>query len=189
MISTMDPSSFPTPTPRRKRHIFLKVLLLIFVVFAVWVLVGGGPFAQGVRSIVGWKADVVVLDKSFTVRPRVFRYYKFSVSEGAKETVVGHFESAAVNEAEASGGGDDNSIEVLIMTETEFATWQTGKQARVVFESGRVAKGTLHTDLPVAGETYYLVFSNKSSTTTAKAVKAEVSLRERTWLGRFVNGR
>jgi hypothetical protein len=181
MISSMDPAAAPLPKPKRKRRTFLKSLLLIFVVFVVWALVGGGPFSQWVRSLAGWKADVVVLDKSFTVRPRVFRYYKFSVPEGAKETVVGHFESAAVNEAGASAG-EDNSIEVLIMTETEFATWQTGGQANVVFESGKVAKGALHTALPVAPVSYYLVFSNKTSPTTAKAVKAEVSLRERTWL-------
>jgi len=71
---------------------------------------------------------------------------------------------------------------VYVLSEAAFAVWQNGYAATSVYESGRVAEGTIQAELPAGAGIYYLVFNNKFSPKTAKNVTATVSLRYKSWL-------
>ena len=78
--------------------------------------------------------------------------------------------------------GDDNDVEVYVLNEAAFAVWQNGYATSSVYESGRVAQGTMQADLPAGAGVYYLIFSNKFSSKTAKNINGTVVLRYKSWL-------
>jgi hypothetical protein len=104
--------------------------------------------------------------------------------------VVGQFTSAA----DSSNGGNrrdtskakkqdvDNNLEVFVLTDSAFTVWQNGYATSALYESGKVAEGTVQADVPAGAGIYYLVFSNKSAPRTPKAVHATVLLRYKSWL-------
>jgi hypothetical protein len=102
-------------------------------------------------------------------------------------SIVGQFTSSADKK---SGGakpkdgadGDDNDVEVYVLSEPAFAVWQNGYATSSVYESGRVSQGSMQADLPAGGGVYYLIFSNKFSAKTSKNIKAGVLLRYKSWL-------
>jgi hypothetical protein len=125
------------------------------------------------------------------VGPHTFRYYKFSLPEGSVNVaVVGQFTSAADNSnagnrrdtAKAKKEDIDNNIEVYVLTDSAFTVWQNGYATSSLYESGKVAAGTVQADVTAGAGIYYLVFSNKSAPKTAKAVHATVLLRYKSWL-------
>ena len=76
----------------------------------------------------------------------------------------------------------DNNIEVSVLSEPAFTIWQNGYATSTIYESGRVAQGTVQADVPAGAGIYYLVFSNKLSPKTPKTVHANVLLRYKSWL-------
>jgi hypothetical protein len=151
------------------------------------------PTAQAVQEFVGWKHDRIILDEPFSVGPHTFRYYKFSLPEGSVNVaVVGQFTSAGDN----SNPGNqkvaarpksveediDNNIEVYVLTDSAFTVWQNGYATSSLYESGKVAAGTVQAEVPAGAGIYYLVFSNKSAPKVSKAVHATVLLRYKSWL-------
>jgi hypothetical protein len=121
------------------------------------------------------------------VTPHSFRYYKFDLPEGSMNvSIVGQFASASDKKAAhakpATGDGDDNDIEVYVLSEPAFAVWQNGYATSSVYESGRVPKGNMQAELPAGAGVYYLVFSNKFSSKTAKTINSTVLLRYKSWL-------
>ncbi len=179
------------PRPRRKRRVILWILLALLLAVIVWVIASDNPFAQGVQEIAGWKHDQTVLENPFSVSAHSFRYYKFSLPEGSLNVaIVGQFEAAAGESRgtvrkEKNGDKDksaDNEIEVYVLSEPAFTVWQNGYATSSVFESGRVAEGKVQADLPAGAGIYYLVFNNKFAPSTAKAIRATVLLRYKSWL-------
>jgi hypothetical protein len=169
-----------TPRPRRKRRVVRWVLLAILVGAVLWVATSNGPIAQEVRELAGVKPDRTIVDAAFSVGAHTFRYYKFSLPEGTvNAAVVGQFKSRAENPAGTSG---DNSIEAYVLTESAFTAWRTGTATSSLYDSGNVAESVVHAEIPSAAGIYYLVFSNKSSPTTPKAVHATVMVRYKSWL-------
>jgi hypothetical protein len=166
--------------PNRKRKIVLWILLLLFLAAGIWVATSSNPIAQGIQELGGNKHDQSVLEKPFSVPPRNFRYYKFTLPDGSTDvTLVGQF---AVSSDKNSDGSDDaGKIELYVLSEAAFAIWQKGYAATSVYESGKLAQGQVKAPLPAGGGVYYLVFNNKFSTKTAKNMNATFVLRYKSW--------
>jgi hypothetical protein len=85
--------------------------------------------------------------------------------------VQGRFKTSA-------GSGD--GIEVYILREGELTNWKNGHQAQKIYDSGRVTAKTINLRLPSTSNgqtaTYYIVFNNKFSVQTSKALRADMSL-------------
>jgi hypothetical protein len=188
--------SVKLPARRRKRRVFLWLLPVLFLAFLSWALISDNAGAQRIQDLVGMKQDRPILDSSFSVGPHTFRYYKFALPEGSVSVaVVGQFNATADFQASASRKATatdktdknklseiDNTIEVYILTESAFTVWQNGYETSALYESGRIAEGSVQADVPAGAGIYYLVFSNKSSPKTSKTVHASVVLRYKSWL-------
>lgn len=177
--------------PKRARPMMVGILLAVLAAFLLWAGFSDSPVAQQVQEFVGWKHDRVILDAAFSIGPHTFRYYKFALPEGSVNVaVVGQFTSVAdganaANRQTAAKAGKqdvDNNIEVYVLSEPAFTVWQNGYATSSVYESGRVAAGTVQADVPAGAGIYYLVFSNKFSPKTPKSIHATVLLRYKSWL-------
>src|SRR5580658_5810901 len=182
--------------PRRKRRLLLWLLLLVLAGVVVWATTSDSTGAQEFQEFVGLKQDRSILDSAFSVGPHTFRYYKFALPEGSVNVaVVGEFKSAAdspgaggrKNQAsdKSAGGpksGDDNGIQVYVLTDAAFTVWQNGYATSSLYDSGNVAEGNVQADIPAGAGIYYLVFSNKAAPKTPKAVHAAVLLRYKSLL-------
>jgi hypothetical protein len=159
----------------------------------LWALTSDSPLAQQAQEFVGMKQDRTILDSAFSIGAHTFRYYKFALPEGSVNVaVVGQFQSTAdtgsSNSRKAQPGdkngpaGVDDKIEVYVLTESAFTVWQNGYATNSIYESGKVADGSVQADVPAGAGIYYLVFSNKSAPKTPKAVHASVALHYKSWL-------
>ena len=178
--------------PRLKRRIFRWVVLAAFVVVIIWLASSDNPLAQAAQEAAGWKHDQTILDASFPIGPHTFRYYKFVLPAGSVNVaVVGQFATASdVGSGKESDKNkdQDNAIEVYVLTEGAFTIWQNGYATSSLYESGRVAEGTIQADLPAGEGIYYLIFSNKFAPKTAKNVHASALLRYKSWLPEWFRG-
>jgi hypothetical protein len=191
VIEVLPPAQLPPP--RRKRRGFVWVLLAILLGVIVWAVTSDSTGAQQVQEFVGLKQDRPILDSSFSVGPHTFRYYKFALPEGSVNVAaVGHFKSAADSQIsgnrktqasdKAKDTDVDNNVEVYVLTESAFTVWQNGYATGSLYESGKVAEGTVQADIPAGAGIYYLIFSNRAAPKTPKAVHAAVLLRYKSWL-------
>lgn len=167
------------------------IALAVLAVFILWAGLSDTRAAQQVQEFVGWKQDRVILDAAFSIGPHTFRYYKFALPEGSVNVaLVGQFTSSADGTNASNHRSTnkskseeiDNNIEVYVLSEPAFTVWQNGYSASSVYESGRVATGTVQADIPAGAGIYYLVFSNKSAPKTPKSIRATVLLRYKSWL-------
>ena len=67
--------------------------------------------------------------------------------------------------------------EVTLLTEAQFANWENSRTFEATFASGRVTTGNIAVALPATPGTYFVVFSNRFSIFSNKAVTADVQLR------------
>jgi hypothetical protein len=108
-----------------------------------------------------------VLGGSFIVEPGKYKVFDIVVTATMKSaTVEGTFT--------ASGGNND--IEVFVLDESQYMNWQNGHKFDATYTSGRVTAGKLNVQLPQEAGTYHVVFSNRFSYITNKAVVADVKL-------------
>ena len=174
--------------PIKKRRIMLWVAVGLVLGVILWAASSDSPFAQGIQELVGWKHDQTILEAPFSVTAHNFRYYKFDLPEGSMNvSILGQFTSSAEKKSAAAkpkdgADGDDNDVEVYVLSEPAFAVWQNGYATSSVYESGRVSQGNMQADLPAGAGVYYLIFSNKFSAKTSKNIKATVLLRYKSWL-------
>ncbi|HEY1679024.1 MAG TPA: hypothetical protein VGG04_15010 [Candidatus Sulfotelmatobacter sp.] len=173
----MNPIAGKIEGPHRARGKWKSILagsLVLLLILATWITVSRNPYAEGVRAIFGRTPDQAIIDRNFTVGPRGFRFYKFTLPEGsAHMAVVGKFS--------ASGEGGGNLVEVLIFGEDQLRAWQTGDSVQSIYKSGPVAEGTVKVDLPAGGGSYVVVFSNRFSTSSLTKVTAAILLRHKNW--------
>lgn len=183
-VKVARPVAEPAPPRKKKRRIVLWVLLALFLGTLIWVIASDDPYAQGIQELIGWKHDQTILETPFTVTAHNFRYYKFDLPEGSMNvSIMGQFTSSSAEKKGAKlGAGEDDNVEVFVLSEPAFAVWQNGYATSSVYESGRVSQGTLKSELPAGAGVYYLIFSNKFSPKTAKSVNATVMLRYKSWL-------
>lgn len=162
-------------------------------VFVLWALFSGNPFAQVVREILGQTPDQTVLNTPFSVSPHSFRYYTFRLPAGTSNAfLTGHFTAVegttpparpAPAEDQAEGG-----FHLLVLTESSFNDWRKGATPDLLYDSGPVSAADLRVQIPRGGELYYVVFSNRTSSFTAKRVNAQLVLRFRSWLPDWMHG-
>ncbi len=187
--SPVQPSS---PQKRRPRHFWRWIFLALVVAAIVWVAISANPFAQGLREIGGDKPDQAILDRTFSLSPRSFRYYQFTLPEGSRHVMlVGEF--TALPEGDKGPDGPQSAasgIELLVLSEAAFAIWQKGGSTGSVYDSGRVSHAKVRAELPDGAGVYYLVFdnkfSNKLSPSGASHVRASLELHSRSWLADWI---
>ena len=185
-----------TPKPR-KRRIVLWTFLAILILGMVWTFGSQNPFAQGIRETIGSKPDQLVLNKSFSLPPRGFRYYTFTLPKDSKSvSVVGSF-NTSVAQAGAATPTDGTQpqmptagagIEVYLLGEADLARWQSGSPTNSNDQIGVGAKGSLRHDLPDGPGLFYLVFSNRHDPSSSKTVNAVARLRSKSWLPDVLRG-
>ena len=109
-----------------------------------------------------------IVNGAFIVEPRTFKPFKIVVTpEMANARLEGTF----------SATGARNDIEVTLLTEAQFTKWQNRRAFEATFASGRVTSGNIAVELPATPGTYFVVFSNRFSIFSNKAVNADVQLR------------
>ena len=109
-----------------------------------------------------------VVNTAFIVGPRNFKPFKVTLTpDMTNARIEGTFT--------ASGANDD--IEVTLLNEAQFANWQNRAKFEAAYESGRVTSGKIAITLPSGPGTYFVVFSNRFSLISNKAVTADLQLR------------
>jgi hypothetical protein len=105
---------------------------------------------------------------AFTVNAGGMSNYKFTVPTGASNvTMKGHF---------TASGGSGSDIQVVVVNEDEYVNLQNGHPAKTFYNSGKVTQDSININLPADAATYFVVFSNKFSLLTPKAVQTGVDL-------------
>ena len=186
MPAASSPAQPSSPPKRRKRHLWRWIFLALLLVGIVWVTISANPFAQGLRELGGDKPDQTILERTFALSPRGFRYYTFTLPERSGHVVlVGEFTAVLEGDKGASPDGPESAatgIELLVLSEAAFAIWQKGGSTGSVYDSGRVSHAKVRAELPDGAGVYYLVFSNKLSASSASNVHASLRLRFGSWL-------
>lgn len=105
---------------------------------------------------------------ALTVNANAYSYYTLTVPPGAKNvTIQGRF---------AASGGSGNDIEVFLLNDTEYINWRNGHSTPTLYNSGKVTVADVNAILPNDVGTYYLIFNNRFSLLTPKAVEQNITL-------------
>ena len=163
------PALAPTPVAKRKPKTALWILLALLAVVVWWALTNESPGAKQLRgTVVPQPHTQLLTNPVFTLKAGQGLHYTFKVPpNGASVHVEGTF---------SASGGSGNDIEVYLLSEDEFVNWQNNHPVKTFYNSGRITQSTLSVDLPSGAATYYLIFTNKFSLLTPKAVQASVRL-------------
>jgi zinc-ribbon domain len=105
---------------------------------------------------------------ALTVAADSFSYYTLPVPPSASQvSLQGHLSAT---------GGSGNDIELYVMDEDAFTNWKNGHATRTIYNSGKITVVSLNVTLPSGAGTYYLIFNNKFSLLTPKAVQEDITL-------------
>ena len=138
-----------------------------------WLLATNDVLASQLKSFVTTAHAETITDGSIAIKPHGFASYKVMVPEGAIDGgVSGKFEASS---------RADNDVQVLLLTESEFAVWQSGYATSPFYDSGKVSKADMQAVLPSRAGDYYLVLSNRPSR-VEKTVHVAAGLRYDTWM-------
>jgi hypothetical protein len=139
------------------------------VVATAAALVLSGCYGKGlVRTARPQQTSVAVVTGSFEVAARGFKPFKVVVAAGAMHPQI---------EGTFSATGRNNDIEVLLLEESQYLNWQNRHKFTAAYDSGRVTADKFKMALPPEPATYYMIFSNRFSLISTKAVAAEVTFR------------
>jgi hypothetical protein len=168
------PARIQTPTPQPKSKSTLGIvagLVLLGMLGVVWHVqnISHQPLPTPTASVPQPQLHTQTTgEKAFTVNAGGSYYYNFEVGPGAyNASMKGHF---------AATGGIGNDIEVYLLTADDLVNWQNGHTVHTLYNSGRVTQETMNVALPMDAGKYCLVFNNKFSFLTPKAVQANISL-------------
>jgi hypothetical protein len=171
---TQKPVLAPLPAPgTRNSHrgavVGAGVVLLVLVAGTV-------ISTRSKKGTLGYAPDVIltpmtdrIVSGAVTVPAGGHLDFRFDVDPSSMRDarVVGHF---------LCTGGAGNDIVAVLAEEKEFAKWIDGQVANVYYTSrGKVTTGALDAQITRPG-TYYLSFSNRFSTFSAKTISAEIDL-------------
>jgi hypothetical protein len=175
-------SNGPTPAlalPPTRRHLRGKPRMAIWLLLpplllaGIWAGISDDPSAEQVRGFVNPAHVETLMPASVDIKARSFGFYRFTVPRGATNVgVSGQFS--------ATGEREDN-VEVYVVADAAFVSWQYGYAPDAYYSSGRVSQGKIDADLPSGAGAYYLVFNNKFSPRAAKTVQASVTLHYQNW--------
>lgn len=162
---------------KRRGGCFRWIFTLFVLAVIAWAVFSSNPFAQGFRQLLGCKPDQPVLNSTFQVSPRSFRYYKVSLPAGSKNMVlVGTFSAQAVASPATGQSPSDGKIEVIVIKESDFEAWRQTNSASSVYDSGGVTQAKVQQMLPDGAGEFYVIFSNKSDITSPKKISANLVL-------------
>jgi hypothetical protein len=109
------------------------------------------------------------IDPAFTVPQLGEKTYKVSVPAGAINVKVqGRFNAS---------GGKRNDIEFALMNDDEFVNWRNRHPVTPIYTSQKVTQDTVNVSLPNDAGVYYLVFDNRFSFISPKAVQDNLTLQ------------
>jgi hypothetical protein len=111
---------------------------------------------------------VPVTNGALTVNANSLAWYTFVVPPNASTVAInGHFTAT---------GGMGNDIIAYITDEDGLANLKNGHEAHVYYNSQKVTQSAIAVGLPNAPGNYYLVFDNRFSLITPKAVQVNATL-------------
>jgi hypothetical protein len=156
-----------------KRNVALWILVPLLALVVVWVavrLVAHQTFGPTLGpSTLSPQARLYTetFNKPITIRAVSFYYVTFTLPPGSSNVKLqGHF---------AATGGSGNDVEVFLLNEDAFTNWKNGHQTNAIYNSGKVTQDSPNVNLPTDAGTYYLVFNNRFSLVTPKAVEANLT--------------
>jgi hypothetical protein len=162
------PSSRPRPQSNAEKWVLVLALVAICIVGAKVYLDSLAHQSLAAQPAPPLLHKVSIPTRAFTVSALAANNFTFPVPAGAVDvSMKGHF---------AATGGLGNDIEVVVVSEDEFVNWRNGHPSKAFYNSGRVTQDTIKLNLPSDAATYYVVFSNKFSLFTPKAVEADVDV-------------
>jgi ribosomal protein L40E len=168
-----EESTLPFRQPRGKVGLVAWLLFPILLLCIGWAAMSDNPAALQFQRIFHRAHAETVAPAAFSVGARSFSYFKFEVPAAARDVAVtGKF---------SAQGGQANDIEVQLLTEDGFISWQDGYSANTFYNSGRVTQGEINAVLPSTAGTYYLVFNNKFSAKSGKAIQSDLTLNYQKW--------
>jgi hypothetical protein len=167
----------PVPEPKGSAGVRIGILLGILLTLGVvfWLVNQSNannshPVVQQTRQAVPLPQPRVmnIVDTAFTLNAAQGMNWNFTVPVNATEVrVEGTF---------TASGGTGNDVEVYLLNDDEFVNWQNHHAVSTLYNSGRMTQGTLDAVLPSGTGTYHLVFNNKFSLFSPKAVRASIRL-------------
>ena len=110
-------------------------------------------------------AKVVFINETFVVEPGAFKWFPFFSAKKTGVRVTGAFRAR---------GGSRNDIEVYIFDDIGLENFANRNSAENYYYSRKVTAGRIDVFLPA--NKYYIVFNNRFSSISNKAVKAYIEL-------------
>jgi hypothetical protein len=105
---------------------------------------------------------------ALTVNATAYSWYQVFVPPGVTSvSITGHFTAT---------GGMGNDIAVYILDEDGFTNFKNGHPANTFYNSGKVTTASISAALPNSPTSYYLIFDNRFSLLTPKAVQLNATL-------------
>jgi hypothetical protein len=158
--------------PQQKRNVVIWILAVVFLFLAaMWVQQANRRSSVAQQQAVQSQPRLQTQSTgnvAFTVNAGSSKSYEFTVPTGAFDVrLKGHF---------AATGGSGSDIQVALFTDDQYVNWQNGHESKTFYNSGKVTQDTFNVSLPSDATTYRLVFSNKFSLLTPKAVQANADL-------------
>jgi hypothetical protein len=156
------------------------VVVVFIVVAGAFLFLGSGEFNSSPRKTITTIASSTVLaplaissqvvNGTVSVSAGNYTYYQVSIPASASNvTFSGSF---------TTSGGGGNDIEVLIMDQSNFASWQHGglpaATASKHYDSGQTTAGSF--SLGCLPGTYFVVYSDTFSSASSKTVNTMVSV-------------
>jgi hypothetical protein len=145
--------------------------ILVCIVIIIFIQSSGpkhGISPNPLAQIVAAPRSMPLLNTAISVQAHSYYYDKFVVPPNATAvSVEGHFTAT---------GGLGNDVEVFLTSEDGYVNFQNDHSAEAYYNSGKVTQDSFNVTLPSGGGTYYLIFSNKFSLLSAKAVQVTSTL-------------
>lgn len=167
----------PQPTGNKKQNpIVAGVLVLILVLVVIWWAANKQDSAStsaGFRPLTSSVPQpqlhrVTIGSGAITVRAAGYSYFTLIVPSDANNVrLQGRF---------TASGGSGNDIEVFLLSDSQYTNWQNGHSTPTFYNSGKVTVNDVNVVLPNDAGTYYLVFNNKFSLLSPKAVEEHLAL-------------
>jgi hypothetical protein len=158
-----------TQKPKLGMGVWIPAVLLVGIL--LWAIAirpqfPGAP-PQNNSATPQLRAYTITFNKPLTIPALNFSFVPFTLPEGSSNVKLqGHFTAT---------GGSGNDIEAYVLTEDEFTNWKNGHATKTLYNSGRVTQDSPNLVLPTTAGTYYLVFNNKFSFLSPKAVGANLT--------------
>jgi hypothetical protein len=155
-----------TPEPAVRTG-FIALLLVVILAGGAGLWVANQPAQAGNKSQP--RTYTTTMEPAFTIRQLNEKNWKFSVPAGATNVrLQGHF---------VASGGSGNDVQVYLMNDDEFVNWRNRHPIKPIYNSQKVTQGTINVPLPSEIGTYYLVFDNRFSLISPKAVQDNLTLQ------------